>query len=79
MCIRDSIRDARVKLEYLDVAEDIANILTMQKRQAVYDSLVTTLRDRADIVYGPEAPGVADDEDVIQAGEADTTSMLETP
>ena len=72
------IRDARVKLEYLDVAEDIANILTMRKRQAVYDSLVTTLREHADIVYGPEAPA-ADEEDFIQAGDTDTTAVSDTP
>ena len=72
------IRDARVPLEYLDVAEDIANILTMQKRQAVYDSLVTALRTRASIEYGADAPGFTDYADILPESETDTAFVSET-
>lgn len=76
------IREARVKLEFLDVAEDLANILTMRKRQAVYDSLVTTLRSRARIEYGAEAPRVDDIEDIddiMPESEIDTVSAPQAP
>ena len=43
------IRDARFKLSYDDVKQEIANNLMLQKREAVYDSLVTAIRSRADI------------------------------
>ncbi|MDH3214776.1 MAG: peptidylprolyl isomerase [Candidatus Krumholzibacteria bacterium] len=43
------IREARVKLEFEDVQDEIANNLMLRKREAVYDSLVATLRARADI------------------------------
>jgi peptidyl-prolyl cis-trans isomerase C len=43
------IRDARVKLEFDDVKSDIANTLMMEKREAVYDSLVTAVKSRANI------------------------------
>ena len=36
-------REARNKLSYEDVAEDISRILLLEKRAAVYDSLITTL------------------------------------
>lgn len=52
------IRDARVKLEFADVNEAIANILTLKKREAVYDSLVTMLKSRAQIEYMDEAIGL---------------------
>ena len=51
------IRDSQAPLEYADIAPEIADILTLQKRQAVYDSLVTALRRRADIEYTDEAVG----------------------
>ncbi len=73
------IRDARVKLEFLDVAEDLANILTMRKRQAVYDSLVTALRARADIDYSADAPQVGDIDDIMPESETDTVSATQTP
>ncbi len=44
-----SIRDARNKLGFEDVKEEIANILMRRKREAVYDSLVTALRQKASI------------------------------
>jgi parvulin-like peptidyl-prolyl isomerase len=48
-------RDARDKLEYEDVAEDISRILLLDKRAAVYDSLITTLTRRARIeILDPE-------------------------
>jgi len=43
------IRDARFKLSYDDVKQEIANNLMLQKREAVYDSLVTAIRSRANI------------------------------
>jgi peptidyl-prolyl cis-trans isomerase C len=43
------VRDARVKLQFEDVKDEIANNLMLQKREAVYDSLVTALRAKADI------------------------------
>jgi peptidyl-prolyl cis-trans isomerase C len=52
------IRDTRIALEDSDVAEEIANILTLQRRQAVYDSLVAALRERAKIEYTDEAAGL---------------------
>lgn len=42
-------REARFKLAYDDVRTEIANILTLQKREAVYDSLVTALWKQADV------------------------------
>jgi peptidyl-prolyl cis-trans isomerase C len=49
------IRDTQSAFEYTDIAEQIANDLTLQKRQAVYDSLVASLRRRAKIEYTDEA------------------------
>lgn len=43
------IRRARVRLGFEDVKGEIANTLMLRKREAVYDSLVTALRARADI------------------------------
>jgi hypothetical protein len=43
------VRDARVKLAFEDVKNEIANNLMLRKREAVYDSLVTALRTRADV------------------------------
>ncbi len=48
-------REARNKLEYADVAEDITRILLLEKRAAVYDSLITTLKKNATIeILDPE-------------------------
>ena len=48
-------REARNKLEYEEVAEDISRILLMDKRAAVYDSLITTLKNKARIeILDPE-------------------------
>jgi peptidyl-prolyl cis-trans isomerase C len=73
------IREARVKLDYLDVAEDIATILTMRKRQTVYDELVTTLWNRAQIEYSADAPGPADFTDIMPVSETDTVPATEAP
>ena len=54
----NDIRDARVKLEFADVSEAIANILTLKKREAAYDSLVTALKSRARIEYMDDALGI---------------------
>lgn len=51
------IRDTQIPLEDADVADEIANILTLQKRRVVYDSLVTALRRRARIEYTDAAAG----------------------
>jgi hypothetical protein len=48
-------REARNKLEYEEVAEDISRILLLDKRAAVYDSLITSLRSNAHIeILDPE-------------------------
>jgi len=48
-------REARNKLAYEDVAEDISRILLLGKRAAVYDSLITTLTKVARIeILDPE-------------------------
>jgi parvulin-like peptidyl-prolyl isomerase len=44
-----SVREARHKLEYEDVREEIANILMMKKREDVYNNLVTRLQREATI------------------------------
>ena len=49
------IRDKRSTLEYADIAEEITNILTLEKRHAVYDSLVAAVRRRAEIEYTKDA------------------------
>jgi len=49
------IRDSQAQMEYADIAPEIADDLTLQKRQAVYDSLVAALRTRADIEYTDDA------------------------
>lgn len=43
------IRGARFKLSYEDVKQEIANNLMLQKRETVYDSLVASIRSRANI------------------------------
>ena len=48
------IRDAPSAFEYADVAEEITSLLTLEKRQAVYDSLVASLRSRADVEFTDE-------------------------
>jgi peptidyl-prolyl cis-trans isomerase C len=45
------IRPARVKLGFDDVRDEIANLLTLEKRTAVYDSLVAALYAAADIEH----------------------------
>ena len=48
-------REARNKLTYEDVAEDISRILLLNKRASVYDSLITTLKKQARIeILDPE-------------------------
>jgi hypothetical protein len=41
------IRDARNKLDFEEAKDEIAGILMRAKRQAVYDSLITTLKQNA--------------------------------
>jgi peptidyl-prolyl cis-trans isomerase C len=60
------IRNARNKLDYDDVAEDISRNLLLEKRSAVYDSLVHALRDNAQIE-------LLDPEMRILASEADSS------
>jgi peptidyl-prolyl cis-trans isomerase C len=43
------IRSARYKLEFEDAKIEIANNLMLKKRETVYDSLLASLRDKADI------------------------------
>ncbi|MFQ5512530.1 MAG: peptidylprolyl isomerase [Candidatus Krumholzibacteriia bacterium] len=50
------IRPARVKLAFEDVHEEIASLLTLEKREAVYDSLVAALYAAAEIEY-MDVPG----------------------
>ena len=40
-------RMSRNKLDYEDAAEEISRVLLLQKRAAVYDALITSLRARA--------------------------------
>jgi parvulin-like peptidyl-prolyl isomerase len=55
------IREARNKLAYEDVAEDISKILLLEKRAAVYDSLITTLVASARIeILDPEFAGTVE-------------------
>jgi peptidyl-prolyl cis-trans isomerase C len=53
------VRDARFKLDYEDVKDEITNIIMLKKREAVYDSLLVALRARANIEYSEEPGGVA--------------------
>jgi peptidyl-prolyl cis-trans isomerase C len=56
-----SVREARNKLTYEDVAEDISKILLLEKRSAVYDSLITTMVTGATIeIVDPELKLAAD-------------------
>jgi peptidyl-prolyl cis-trans isomerase C len=43
------IRQARFQLQFEDVKDQIASDMMLKKRETVYDSLVTALRERADI------------------------------
>jgi peptidyl-prolyl cis-trans isomerase C len=55
------VRDARGKLDYDEVAGDIYRTLLLEKRTAVYDSLIASLRERADIeILDPRLALVAD-------------------
>lgn len=50
-----AVRLSRNKLDYEDAAESISRILLLEKRAAVYDSLIVSLMERADIeVIDPE-------------------------
>ena len=42
-----AVRDARMKVSFDEARSEIANILMLKKRTAVYDSLVTALRSKA--------------------------------
>ncbi len=66
-----SVREARNKLEYEDVREEIANILMMKKREDVYNNLVTRLRREATIE-------ILDDE-LAGGGERMSDSLLGAP
>jgi parvulin-like peptidyl-prolyl isomerase len=61
------IRDAHFKLEFDDVRNTIANTLVLEKREAVYDSLVASLREKADIHYTDRlhSLGVSDGPDTL--------------
>jgi peptidyl-prolyl cis-trans isomerase C len=48
------IRDTQTAFENADIAEEITNLLTLEKRQAVYDSLVASLRSRAKVEFTDE-------------------------
>lgn len=52
------IRDAHYKLDYPDVAQEMEHVLTMEKREAVYDSLVTALWGGAKIEIVEDTFGV---------------------
>lgn len=55
------VRDARGKLDYDEVASDISRTLLLEKRAAVYDSLIASLREKADIeILDPRLALVAD-------------------
>ena len=49
------VREARVKLSFDDVREEIANNLMLQKRKRVYEDLVASLWAKADIEITEEA------------------------
>lgn len=53
-----AIRDARVEPSFDDVRSEIANILMLKKRAAVYDSLVTALKAGAEIRIVDEEMGI---------------------
>lgn len=57
------IRETHSALEYADIADEITNVLTLGKRRAVYDSLVTAVRQRAEIEYtaGAAALGLTEE------------------
>ncbi len=50
------VRETLIAPDDVDVAEEITNILTLQKRQAVFDSLVAALKQRAKIEYTSSTP-----------------------
>jgi peptidyl-prolyl cis-trans isomerase C len=66
-------REARNKLEYEEVAEDISRILLLAKRDAVYDSLITTLRGESRIeILDPDLrmalESISDSDSVYESG-----------
>jgi peptidyl-prolyl cis-trans isomerase C len=58
------IRDANFTLELADVAMEVEQILTLNKRNAVYDSLVATLRSRARIETVDDVAGFEQNDNV---------------
>lgn len=76
-----AVRDMRDPIDYEEAAQEISRKLLLAKRQAVYDSLVTALRRRADIevldadliVAGPDSAGGG------FVGEADTATADTLP
>ena len=60
-----SIRDARNKLGFDDVNEEISNILIRKKRKEAYDNLVASLRDKALIEILDDQLGWRNDEDPV--------------
>jgi peptidyl-prolyl cis-trans isomerase C len=64
------IRDARNKLDYEEAKEEIAGILMREKRKAVYDSLITTLKQNALVeVFDKELSWSAEErEDSLRVG-----------
>lgn len=69
-----AVRDARNKLTLEDVAEDISRILLMEKRAAVYDSLIAAVYDGARIeILDPDLRLLAELlPDTVSVGERDT-------
>lgn len=82
------VREARNKLEYDEVAEEISRMLLLDRRAAVYDSLIASLREEARVeILDARLALIADDiPDDTPGGElqpapedADTTAAGETP
>lgn len=57
------IRDARFKISYEDAREEITNLLMLEKRESVYDDLIATLRQRADIYIDEASLGFTNSTD----------------
>jgi peptidyl-prolyl cis-trans isomerase C len=60
-----SVRDARNKLGFDDVQEEIANILMRKKRKEAYDNLVASLRNKALIEVLDDQLGWRNNEDPV--------------
>jgi peptidyl-prolyl cis-trans isomerase C len=52
------VRESRFKLGYEDARAEIANDLLLEKRRAVYDSLITSLKQKAEIEITDAARGL---------------------